>query len=97
MSGLRWGVVLLCVCLISYCFASGATPAARGYKNFRVAVYVPEYVVEQMKDPSYLQSSWETISGQVKVDKVYLETYPVTVTVSAGSLSHSVPITLVVE
>jgi len=75
MSGLRWGVVLLCVCLISYCFASGATPAARGYKNFRVAVYVPEYVVEQMKDPSYLQNSWETISGQVKVDKVYLETY----------------------
>jgi hypothetical protein len=28
-----------------------------------------------MKDPSYLQNSWETISGQVKVDKVYLETY----------------------
>jgi hypothetical protein len=28
-----------------------------------------------MKDPGYLQSSWETISGQVKVDKVYLETY----------------------
>jgi hypothetical protein len=40
-----------------------------------VAVYVPEYVVEQMKDPTYLQSTWETISGQVKVDKVYLETY----------------------
>ena len=75
MSSLRWRVVLLCVCLTSYCFASGASPAARGYKNFRVAVYVPEYVVEQMKDPSYLQSTWETISGQVKVDKVYLETY----------------------
>jgi hypothetical protein len=26
-----------------------------------------------------------------------LETYPVTVTVSAGALSHSVPLTLVVE
>ena len=75
MTSLRWRVIFLCVCLTSYCFASGATPAARGYKNFRVAVYVPEYVVEQMKDPSYLQSSWETISGQVKVDKVYLETY----------------------
>ena len=48
---------------------------ASGYKNFKVAVYVPEYVVEQMKDANYLQSTWETISGQVKVDKVYLETY----------------------
>ena len=28
-----------------------------------------------MKDPAYLQSTWETISGQVKVDRVYLETY----------------------
>jgi hypothetical protein len=32
-------------------------------------------VVEQMKDPQYLQSTWETLSGQVKIDKVYLETY----------------------
>jgi hypothetical protein len=75
MSSLRWRVTLLCICLSAHCFASPATTDARGYKNFRVAVYVPEYVVEQMKDANYLQSTWETISGQIKVDKVYLETY----------------------
>ncbi|HAF15163.1 MAG TPA: hypothetical protein DCK93_08905 [Blastocatellia bacterium] len=50
---------------------------ARGgqYKNFRVAVYIPAGVVERMKDPQWLQSTWETISLQLKVDKVYIETY----------------------
>ncbi len=28
-----------------------------------------------MKDPAYLQKSWNEISSQVKVDKVYIETY----------------------
>jgi hypothetical protein len=45
------------------------------HKNFRVAVYIPVSVVEQMKDPHYLQSTWDTISQQIKVDKVYIETY----------------------
>ncbi len=49
--------------------------AAQKYKNFRVAVYIPVGVVEQMKDPQWLQTSWDTISSQVKVDKVYIETY----------------------
>ena len=75
MLSFRWRVVLLCVCLCAQIFASPTRAAASGYKSFQVAVYVPEYVVEQMKDPTYLQSTWETISGQVKVDKVYLETY----------------------
>ncbi len=51
-----------------------AAPADQ-YKNFRVAVYIPVFVVKQMEDPKWLQTSWETISGQVKVDKVYIETY----------------------
>jgi hypothetical protein len=45
------------------------------YKNFRVAVYIPIFVVAQMKDPKWLETSWDTISKQVKVDKVYIETY----------------------
>jgi hypothetical protein len=48
---------------------------AQQYKNFRVAVYIPVFVVKQMQDPAYLQSTWDTISRQVKVDKVYIETY----------------------
>jgi hypothetical protein len=45
------------------------------YKSFRVAVYIPAGVVERMKDPQWLEHSWETISQQLKVDKVYIETY----------------------
>jgi hypothetical protein len=48
---------------------------AQQYKNFRVAVYMPVFVVSEMQDEKKLESSWETISRQVKVDKVYVETY----------------------
>ncbi len=45
------------------------------HDQFHVAVYIPVGVVEQMKDPVWLQNSWKEISSQVKVDKVYIETY----------------------
>jgi hypothetical protein len=43
--------------------------------QFHVAVYITVGVVERMKDPAWLQQSWEQISSQVHVDKVYIETY----------------------
>jgi hypothetical protein len=60
------------LCLVSF-FPN--VSRADQYKNFRVAVYIPIFVVAQMKDPNWLQSNWDTISKQVKVDKVYIETY----------------------
>jgi hypothetical protein len=51
-----------------------AAPAP-GHDQFRVAVYIPVFVVQKMKDPAYLQKSWDDLSSQVKVDKVYIETY----------------------
>lgn len=60
---------LLCVLLLS------SAASAQQYKNYRVAVYIPIFVVNQMKDPQWLQTSWDTISRQLKVDKVYIETY----------------------
>ena len=45
------------------------------HENFRVAIYIPVAVVEHMKDPAWLQNSWDQISSQVKVDKVYIESY----------------------
>jgi hypothetical protein len=75
MAQFRRRSLLLCFCLLFQCSSLPAPAATPGYKNFQVAVYIPEYVVEQMKDPQYLESTWETISGQVKVDKVYIETY----------------------
>ena len=75
MTQFRGRSLLLCVCLLLQTLSLPAPAATRGYKNFEVAVYIPEYVAEQMRDPHYLESTWEIITGQVKVDKVFIETY----------------------
>lgn len=54
--------------------AAAASPGAP-HQNFRVAVYIPVQVVEHMKDRQWLETSWANINRQVKVDKVYIETY----------------------
>lgn len=62
-------------CILSLFFFLSTTAHAQQYKNFRVSVYIPVFVVKQMQDPHWLQTTWDTISRQVKVDKVYIETY----------------------
>jgi hypothetical protein len=49
--------------------------SASQYKSFRVAIYIPVADVEKMRDPQWLQNSWDTLSRQLKFDKVYIETY----------------------
>ena len=48
---------------------------AQGYKNFKVAVYCRAYEVEKMADLNWLTGVWDTLSRQVQVDKIYLETH----------------------
>jgi len=48
---------------------------SQGYKNFKVAVYCRAYEVEKMSDPNWLSAVWDTLSRQVHVDKIYLETH----------------------
>ncbi len=48
---------------------------AGNYKSFKVSVYTRAYEVEKMKDIHWLDSTWNIISSQVKVDKIYLETH----------------------
>jgi hypothetical protein len=45
------------------------------YNNFKVAVYARAYEVDKMGDLNWLAPIWDEISGQVKVDKIYLETH----------------------
>jgi hypothetical protein len=47
--------------------------AAAPHQNFDVAVYIPVGIVRHFEQPGVLQREWETISRQVKVDKVYIE------------------------
>jgi hypothetical protein len=49
--------------------------SAKGYQNFKVAVYCRAQEVNQMGDANWLEKSWNEVSRQVKVDKVYLETH----------------------
>lgn len=52
-------------------------PAAKPsfYKNFTVSVYTRAYEVRDMADAKKLKETWDLISSQVKIDKIYLETH----------------------
>ncbi len=50
-------------------------PVQAKHKNFKVSVYVRAYEVDKMKDTEWLESTWKTISDQLDVDKIYLETH----------------------
>ena len=52
-----------------------ATALAGHYDGFKVSVYVKAYTVEKMKDLHWLDSTWNIISGQINVDKIYIETH----------------------
>lgn len=49
--------------------------AQNKYKNFKTAVYTRAYEVQKMEDSKWMESTWETISSQLKVDKIYLESH----------------------
>jgi hypothetical protein len=46
---------------------------AGNYTNFSVAVYIPINVVQSFDQPQKLESDWDCIHRQLKVDKVYIE------------------------
>ena len=48
---------------------------AGNYSNFAVSVYCRAYEVRQMTNLVWLSNVWNTVGGQLKVDKVYLETH----------------------
>ena len=45
------------------------------HDHFKVSVYVRAAEVQKMKDTQWLESSWATISNQLDVDKIFLETH----------------------
>jgi hypothetical protein len=61
--------------IIAILLLAGSNAVAQNYKSFKVSIYTRAYEVEKMKDLHWLDSTWNIISSQVKVDKVYLETH----------------------
>lgn len=55
--------------------ATIASLFAGEYQSFKVSIYTRAYEVEKMADQHWLDSTWQVISQQLKVDKIYLETH----------------------
>ena len=56
--------------------AMAILPAQAGkYQNFKVSTYIRAQDVAKMADDKFLNATWETVSTQVDLDKIYLETH----------------------
>ena len=75
-------VLLVCVALLAT-----ATTQAGKYKNFKVSTYIRAQDVARMEDDNFLKSTWETVSSQVDLDKIYLETHRDAFTVPEKTLN----------
>ena len=63
---------VLIFAVLAFC---AVIPATARHKNFKVSVYVRAFEVDKMKETQWLESTWKTISSQLDVDKIYLETH----------------------
>jgi hypothetical protein len=71
------GIALIAISLLEFPLAlRAADPQGTGNAGpFKTVVYIPVEVTLKMKDPQWLESTWKIIRSQLRVDKVYLETY----------------------
>ncbi len=70
-------IALIAISLLELPSASHAADlqGPGGAGPFKTVVYIPVEITLKMKDPQWLQSTWKIIQSQLRVDKVYLETY----------------------
>ncbi len=64
---------LLLLGLLACLLLPAAASAAGHYQNFETSIYIPVMIVRRLANPAIRQREWETISRQLKVDKVYIE------------------------
>ena len=65
-------------------------PGQGSYDNFKVSVYTRAQEVSKMNDPKWLDSTWQVISSQLDVDKIYLETHRDSAIVDAETLDRAI-------
>lgn len=82
----RKKIILL---LVSQLFLITAVLAQNSHQNFKVSVYTRAYEVQKMADQHWLDSTWQVISSQLKVDKIYLETHRDLLIVDQKTLSNA--------
>lgn len=75
MKSIRTILAFSLLCL-PFMTTKAADPGKKSnYDNFKVSIYTRAYEVQNMTDPAWLDSTWNIISSQMKVDKIYLETH----------------------
>ena len=57
------------------------------YQNFKVSTYIRAQDVARMADDKFLNQTWETVSSQVDLDKIYLETHRDAFTVDGKTMT----------
>ena len=62
-------LMVMMACLLTTTIQAGK------YQNFKVSTYIRAQDVARMDDEKFLKSTWETVSSQVDLDKIYLETH----------------------
>ncbi len=72
--------------LLVLALALGFASSLMAYNNFKVAVYCRAQEVAKMGDSAWLETQWKTISSQVHVDRVYLESHRDGIIVPAATL-----------
>ena len=70
----RTGQVLLAAFVLSL-VGTTAAAAESAYRNFKAAIYITVHSSRQLADPKTREQQYQRIAGQVRFDKVYLETY----------------------
>jgi hypothetical protein len=59
-------------------------------RDFKTAIYTRAYEVQKMSNSKWLDSTWNTISGQLHVDKIYLETHRDLLIVDKNTLTKAI-------
>ncbi len=75
------------ILLAAIALLAAATVKAGKYENFKVSTYIRAQDVARMEDEKFLKSTWETVSSQVDLDKIYLETHRDAFTVPEKTLN----------
>ena len=73
--------------LVALALLAAMSVYAGKYKNFKVSTYIRAQDVARMEDEKFLKSTWETVSSQVDLDKIYLETHRDAFTVPEKTLN----------
>ena len=66
---------LVKIMLAAFALLAANVVQASKYQNFKVSTYIRAQDVARMEDDKFLKSTWETVSSQVDIDKIYIETH----------------------